>query len=111
LFSEQFLRGTSRKLSDFQGVGQAIVEDMSFVRGDDLRNTRQPTECGGVEDSVAISLPTSAIVNWAVFVEAVVAGIRFLFCLLDLYQVDPSASQQEGTLLRVGYEAFVLGRA
>ena len=71
ILGDQLLREPPRDLGDLQRVGQAVVEDATFERSDDLRDAAEAPKCIGIETPVTIALCGLALVRVG-FVPAVV---------------------------------------
>lgn len=63
-------RHAPRDLGHLQGMRQAVVEDMTTIRWNHLRDFRQPGKRRGIQDAIAIDLGRSAIIFRTFFLKA-----------------------------------------
>src|SRR5581483_10710732 len=63
LLLDEFLGEPSSKLCDLEGMGQAIVEDVTFLRGHDLGNPCQSAKCRAVQDSITVPFTRVPLVD------------------------------------------------
>jgi hypothetical protein len=54
---------TARDLSNLEGMGHPVVEDVPFPCMDDLRDTCQTPEVRAIENSISIPLKSGSIVT------------------------------------------------